>query len=122
MDQSHEDARGRDLSQQRDAGGDASIDDTTNLAGMTGMSNTAPGSGPFGPLGAILPDMTVFGADGAEVGIVREVRGDSFRVNRPAADDVYVPLSAVRDNDGSELRLAVATTDIDAMGWDAPAW
>ena len=86
---------------------------------MTGMNNTSPGTGPFG---AIVPDMTVVGADGDEVGIVREVRGDVFLVDRMTDGDVYVPVSAVQDNDGSELRLTVATTDIDSMGWDHPAW
>src|SRR5688572_7433198 len=113
MDREQDNRRGRDLSQQPDDGRRRTAigpnDETTNLTDMTGVSNSTPGTG---PLGAIVPDMLVVGADGDEVGVVREVRGDVILVDRMTDGDVYVPVSAVQNNDGSELRLAVATTDI----------
>ena len=125
-DRARDDLRGRDLSQQPDDGRDRALDDGTNMAGMSGMNNTVGPSdmttdaGPV-PLDAILPDMIVVGADGDEVGIVRDVRGDLIRVDRMTAGEVYIPLNVVQDNDGSQLRLTIASSDIDSMGWEYPS-
>jgi hypothetical protein len=120
--------RGRDLSQQPDDGRDRGLagDDVTTMSGVTGMNNTAGQNDTTTDAGvvaidAILPDMIVVGADGDEVGVVREASGRLIRVDRMAAGEVLIPLSAVQDNDGSSLRLAIASSDVDRMGWQSPA-
>jgi len=66
------------------------------------------------------PDMTVVGADGDEVGIIKEVRSDTVLVDRPMARDIYVPFSAVAVTDGSTARLNVRNDEIDNQGWQNP--
>ena len=66
------------------------------------------------------PDMTVVGADGDEVGIVKEVRDDTLLVDRPMARDIYIPHSAVKVTDGSTARLNIAGSDVDNQGWQSP--
>ena len=69
---------------------------------------------------AFATDMTVVGADGDEIGIVKEVREDTLLVDRPMARDIYIPRSAVRVTDGSTARLSISSGEIDNQGWQNP--
>ena len=64
--------------------------------------------------------MRVVGADGDDVGKVKEVRAGDFLVDRSMQRDVYVPFDAVRNVTGDAVALAVPAGQVDNMGWANP--
>jgi hypothetical protein len=67
--------------------------------------------------------MPVFGSDGAQVGVVKEVRDHDFLLdlsNQPGQLDVYVPLEYVLDTAGGRATLTVQAYEIGGMGWETP--
>ena len=60
------------------------------------------------------------GADGADVGRVKEVRGADVLVDRRGQRDVYVPFTAVAEATAARLRLTVAADAVDDQGWPNP--
>lgn len=72
----------------------------------------------------IQPGMEVFGSDGVSVGLVKEVRGEDFLVDRTMRRDVYVPLEAVQgvatDVAPERVILGVSAEQVGEMGWAEP--
>jgi hypothetical protein len=77
--------------------------------------------------GDVQVGMDVFDADGEQVGIVKEVRGSDFWLDRPLHRDVYVPYDGVArvvlsgdDLVQKQLVLKVSRDKIDHSGWQHP--
>jgi uncharacterized protein (TIGR02271 family) len=62
----------------------------------------------------------VVGADDAEIGRVKEVRGEDFLVDRSGRRDVYVPFDAVAEATDDQIRLTVRADAVDDQGWPNP--
>ena len=60
------------------------------------------------------------GADGAHVGLVKEVRADDLLVDRPMRRDLSVPREAIRGVTGERVVLTVAADEADDQGWPHP--
>jgi len=69
--------------------------------------------------GQIREGMEVVDRDGDHLGIVKEVRGDEFLLDRPLARDVYVPFSACTFSAG-QVQLNVRSDEIGDQGWQQP--
>ena len=68
----------------------------------------------------VRPGMKVIGANGSEIGTVKELRGDSFLVDRRLHRDVWVPLSAVSSVAANDITLTVVADRIADMNWPEP--
>jgi hypothetical protein len=66
------------------------------------------------------PGMKVVGANGGEVGTIKEVRGDSFLVDRRMQRDVWVPLSAVAGTLENNVTLNIVADRVGDMNWPQP--
>ena len=65
--------------------------------------------------------MHVVGADGKEVGTVKEVRDKDFLINRPMRRDVYAPFDAIQNVNGDRVTLNVSSDKVDNMNWPKPS-
>lgn len=104
----------RDQPANRDPGANT----RTSARGTTGAIEMEGGRVATEP--RLVVDMTVVGADGDEVGVIKEVRNDTVLVDRPIARDLYIPHSAIETTDGSTARLNINSSDIDNQGWQNP--
>jgi hypothetical protein len=68
----------------------------------------------------VKPGMVVAGADGGNVGRVKEVRRTDFLVSRRLAVDLYVPYGACQAMDGDRVILKVPAGDVGDQGWASP--
>ena len=73
-----------------------------------------------GDVAEIVEGMRVVGADGEEVGAVKDVRPTDFLLARRLARDVYVPLTAVRAVAGGVVTLTLPAGRVDDQGWPSP--
>ncbi len=64
--------------------------------------------------------MIVRGADGDQVGQVKEIRDNDFLVNRPKARDVYVPYKFIDNLADDQILLRVPADVVDNMDWENP--
>lgn len=64
----------------------------------------------------------VYGSDGEKVGNVAEVGGNYLLVQKGLffTKDFYIPTSAVASVRQDEVRLSLASGDIEHQGWDSP--
>lgn len=65
--------------------------------------------------------MHVVGADGKEVGTIKEVRANDFLINRPMRRDVYAPFDAIQNVNGDRVTLNVSSDKVDNMNWPKPS-
>ena len=65
--------------------------------------------------------MHVVGADGKEVGTVKEVRDKDFLIDRPMRRDVYAPFDAIQNVNGDKVTLNVSSDKVDNMNWPKPS-
>ncbi len=70
--------------------------------------------------GRVREGMVVLGADGGEVGRVKEIGRERFLLDRPMARDLYVPLTVVRHVAGDQVVLDVPADRVDDQGWPKP--
>jgi hypothetical protein len=69
----------------------------------------------------VTTDMTVIDSEGAEAGVVKEIREEFFLLDRPAALDVYVPYTAIQNIAANTIRLNLSPRQIDDLSWaDTP--
>lgn len=71
---------------------------------------------------SVRPDMRVVGADGGEIGRVKDLAGDQVLVDRPWRRDLFVPLEACRVVDGDRVVLNVAADQVGDTGWSSPPY
>ena len=89
------------------------------LAGSAAVDETAPTIGVIDGFSAAR-GMPVVGADGEQVGLLKDMDALTILVDRPLRRDVYVPhtaLQGVRDN---RIVLTIPAHDVDGMGWPHP--
>ncbi len=65
------------------------------------------------------PGLEVIDRDGQHVGEVTEVRNGDFRMERPMAQDLYIPFADCDVHDG-KVQLNVRSGEIDRQGWMVP--
>lgn len=65
-------------------------------------------------------NLEVLGSDLQPVGVVKEVRGNDFLVDRPMARDVYVPFTACTRVDETQVFLNIPADDVNHQGWENP--
>jgi hypothetical protein len=82
-----------------------------------------------GHLADVRVGMDVTSIDGEKLGTVKEIKGDTFLLNRPLARDLWVPLSAVMAtqqynsnfrrgmNESENVVLNVCEAHVDSQGW-----
>ncbi len=78
------------------------------------------GNQPPAGCGNVGRGMEVFGSDGAHIGRVKDIEVERFLVVRPGARDVFVPFAACEHVKDGRVYLDVASSQVDAMGWDHP--
>lgn len=61
--------------------------------------------------------MTILGTDDANVGHIKEVRKNDFLVDRPMQRDLYIPMDAVQEVNGDQVKLNIPASKVDDMGW-----
>ena len=66
------------------------------------------------------PGMQVVGANGDQVGSIKEIRASDFLVNRRMHRDVYVPFDAVTSVSQNVVTLNVVSDQVGNMGWPEP--
>ncbi|MBI3970372.1 MAG: DUF2171 domain-containing protein [Chloroflexi bacterium] len=89
-------------------------------AGAPAAEAVASGGAAPGMAGRLTEGMPVFGAEGEQVGTIKEVRDRDFLLDRPMLRDVFVPVDSIRDATGSRVTLSIRAGDIDEMGWESP--
>ena len=64
--------------------------------------------------------MTVYGTNGDEIGLVKEVRSNDFLVDRSLRRDVYVPFNAIQTVRNDQVVLNLPADQVDSMSWPNP--
>jgi sporulation protein YlmC with PRC-barrel domain len=64
--------------------------------------------------------MEVVGADGTQVGRLKEMRLADILVDRPLKRDVYVPFTAIQGVRGDTIVLTIPAAQVDQMDWPQP--
>ena len=64
---------------------------------------------------------TVFASDGKDLGTVKEVRGDYFKIDAPIAKDYRLSCDAVTEAPGGRVSVAFAHDLLDANKQPEPA-
>lgn len=78
------------------------------------------GQGPEPQAGEVRSGMTVYGTNGNEIGMVKEVRPNDFLLNRSLHRDIYVPINAVQNVSNDQVYLNIPSDQVDAMNWPSP--
>jgi Uncharacterized protein conserved in bacteria (DUF2171) len=65
--------------------------------------------------------MRVVGADGGDVGTVKEVRDRDFLIDRPMRRDIYAPFEAIQSVTGDTARLNIPSGAVDNTDWQKPS-
>lgn len=78
------------------------------------------GQGPEQQAGQVRSGMTVYGTNGNEIGMVKEVRSNDFLVSRSLHRDVYVPLNAVQNVSNDQVYLNIPSDRVNDMNWPSP--
>ena len=82
--------------------------------------NTVPQS-VFDSVMQVQKGMPVVGSDGANIGLVKEVRDDDFLVDIPMHRDLYVPFSAVQKVEADQAVLNIPAHQVSQMNWPRPS-
>jgi HSP20 family protein len=78
------------------------------------------GQGPEQQAGQVRSGMTVYGTNGNEIGMVKEIRPSDFLVSRSLHRDIYVPLNAVQNVSNDQVYLNIPSDQVDDMNWPSP--
>lgn len=89
-------------------------------AEQQGAMPMGPGPGAEPQAGQVQSGMTVYGANGNEIGMVKEIRSNDFLVNRSLHRDIFVPFIAVQSVSNDQVYLNVPSDQVDAMNWPSP--
>ena len=73
-----------------------------------------------GGAGQMRAGMTVYGTNGDEIGLVKEVRSNDFLVDRSLRRDVYVPFNAIQTVRNDQVVLNLPADQVDSMNWPNP--
>lgn len=65
--------------------------------------------------------MLVVGADGSQIGKVKECRSTDFLVNRRLKRDVYVPFDAIQEIMDDRVVLSIPGDAVSDMPWARPS-
>ena len=79
-----------------------------------------PGPGAEPQAGQVRSGMTVYGVNGNEIGMVKEIRSNDFLVNRSLHRDIFVPFNAVQSVSDDQVYLNVPSDQVDTMNWPSP--
>ena len=63
------------------------------------------------------PGMKILGADGSNIGEVKEVRDDTFEVGRMLRGDLHIPYSAINSCTEEACLLDIPSDKVDEMKW-----
>ncbi len=78
------------------------------------------GPSPEQQAGQVQSGMTVYGTNGNEIGMVKEVRPNDFLVSRSLHRDIYVPFNAVQNVSNDQVYLNIPSDQVDDMNWPSP--
>ncbi len=78
------------------------------------------GLGPEQQAGQVRSGMTVYGTNGNEIGMVKDIRSNDFLVSRSLHRDIYVPLNAVQSVSNDQVYLNIPSDQVDDMNWPNP--
>ncbi len=68
----------------------------------------------------VMPNARIYASDGKELGTVKEVRGDYFKVDAPMKPDYWLPCDIVTGQTGDSLTTAFASNQISGYKHEEP--
>ena len=71
--------------------------------------------------GNLSPGTPIFTADGEELGKIKEIRGDYFKVDAPMAPDYWLACNCIDSAGTGRIQLAVSKDEVDANRVGEPA-
>jgi hypothetical protein len=72
------------------------------------------------PTARVQTGMRVVGANGSDIGTVKEVRSNDFLLDRSMQRDLYVPFDAVNSVSDDTVVLNVNSDQVGSLGWPSP--
>lgn len=85
-----------------------------------GAMPMGPGPGAEQQASQVRSGMMVYGTNGNEIGMVREVRSNDFLVDRSLHRDIYIPFNAVQNVSNDQVFLNLPSDEVDTMEWPSP--
>lgn len=65
----------------------------------------------------VTPGMHVVDVDGGNLGRVKEVRSNDFKIDRRHAPDVFVHYADIESVDGDTIKLKLGPNQVDDLSW-----